>query len=358
MSRPTIDRVREYFKDAKQVRSVWGTSFDYSTATNLHKWCTGYYVDELGGSAKQIVDFADSTPIYAKIESKVQRVGVDYTVEGTPLPTVPVGTIYRPVYGMHHQVEYIADHQKRGPLISYGSRMYEGELYILAEVEGYRSSNYYAFKATDINSIQNKPMARRITHTQAQSIIEAACNDWKKQLADKWATDIVLQNNIVIEEDFYQQMRQACTSVQNKLFDQIFGTDTKFKVGDWVAKTGPESSKPFSNGTNFTKVIGFANGCSSAWLELEGEFIKNTRYKQPNHYNPQYLRLATQDEVNEAMFGPDGTPHLVRDSENQVWSLAYCNGKGEFYVNGNKSGEAWKWKHTFRLEGTKLPDAN
>jgi hypothetical protein len=64
-----------------------------------------------------------------------------------------------------------------------------------------------------------------ITSEQAQSIINIACNAWKKQLAEKWANNIVLGNEIEISEEFYKEMRVACTAPQNELFDKIFGED-------------------------------------------------------------------------------------------------------------------------------------
>ena len=64
-----------------------------------------------------------------------------------------------------------------------------------------------------------------ITAELAQSIIDIACGTWKKQLAEKWANNIVLGNEIEISEEFYKEMRAACTPPQNELFDKIFGKD-------------------------------------------------------------------------------------------------------------------------------------
>jgi hypothetical protein len=57
----------------------------------------------------------------------------------------------------------------------------------------------------------------------AQKIISVACNDWKEVLAKKWSKDIVLNQNILIDEQFYKEMRNACTTRQHELFDEIFG---------------------------------------------------------------------------------------------------------------------------------------
>jgi hypothetical protein len=73
--------------------------------------------------------------------------------------------------------------------------------------------------------ITNMKKSFTITSEQAQSIINIACNAWKKQLAEKWANNIVLGNEIQISEEFYKEMRVACTPPQNELFDKIFGKD-------------------------------------------------------------------------------------------------------------------------------------
>jgi hypothetical protein len=64
-----------------------------------------------------------------------------------------------------------------------------------------------------------------LTPFNAQNILKIACNNWKETLAEKWAKDIVLNQNILIDEQFYKEMRNACTTPQNELFDEIFGKD-------------------------------------------------------------------------------------------------------------------------------------
>lgn len=62
----------------------------------------------------------------------------------------------------------------------------------------------------------------------AQRIINAACSTWKDRLANIFSINIVLNKNIEISEEFYKEMRNACTSEQHKLFDSIFGKDEKY----------------------------------------------------------------------------------------------------------------------------------
>jgi hypothetical protein len=66
---------------------------------------------------------------------------------------------------------------------------------------------------------------RILTPQNATRIINIACSTWKPKLAEKWATNIVLNKDTEISEEFYQEMRKACTTDQNTLFDEIFGND-------------------------------------------------------------------------------------------------------------------------------------
>ena len=73
---------------------------------------------------------------------------------------------------------------------------------------------------------KEKIMKNRIlTPANATKIINVACSTWKPKLAEKWATNIVLNKDTEISEEFYQEMRKACTTDQNDLFDEIFGKD-------------------------------------------------------------------------------------------------------------------------------------
>jgi hypothetical protein len=85
--------------------------------------------------------------------------------------------------------------------------------------------NHKKIDLETFRKITNMKKSFTITSEQAQSIINIACNAWKKKLAEKWANNIVLGNEIEISEGFYKEMRVACTAPQNELFDKIFGED-------------------------------------------------------------------------------------------------------------------------------------
>ena len=55
-------------------------------------------------------------------------------------------------------------------------------------------------------------------------ILNIACAKWQKKLLEKWSTALIT-GFVQVDEGFYEEMREACTMEQNKLFDEIFGED-------------------------------------------------------------------------------------------------------------------------------------
>ena len=86
--------------------------------------------------------------------------------------------------------------------------------------------NLKIIELPETDKIEKEMKKRVIKSEEAQSIINIACGVWKRKLAGLWSTKIVLGEDIEIEEEFYLEMRNACTSVQHILFDTIFGPDT------------------------------------------------------------------------------------------------------------------------------------
>ena len=120
----------------------------------------------------------------------------------------------------------------RGILYCYGIDKNSNIRYCnLEEVKSNKSTliSFKEFESTYLNK-QEKPKEmknRTLTPKNAQRIIDIACISWKPNLALKWATNIVLNQDIEISEEFYQEMRKACTKEQNTLFDEIFGKDVE-----------------------------------------------------------------------------------------------------------------------------------
>jgi hypothetical protein len=153
--------------------------------------------------------------------------------------------------------------------------------------------------ATFENKIQDIKMKNRIlTPSNAARIINIACSAWKKILAEKWAVDMILDKNIEISDEFYKEMRKACTAPQNELFDDIFGSDEQFiDVSELVIG---ESMKIYdANGaTKFEGII-----VMRIWAE-DGEFKyvdvnnpRNTWSISPKFKGKKVKLTITHEEV-------------------------------------------------------------
>lgn len=189
---------------------------------------------------------------------------------------------------------------------------------------------------------------KTITASQAQKIIDIACCSWSSKLADLWARSIVLQKDIEVSDQLYKEMRKAADTNQNKILDSIFGKDQpEFKVGDWVVFL-PEIAKSHCLYTE-----GFWDHKRTEPLKIK--HIKGTTLEFALEWSNRNIcfRLATKEEIEKATLLPDGTPCLVRDKDNDVWSLRYATGKGSFYAFGRKkSGSFYTFKHVFKLDTT------
>lgn len=129
---------------------------------------------------------------------------------------------------LNRDIQYIFRIQ--GDLIYVDEKNYKGNHYLIVERE-----NIELVKS-EITEIKMKN--RILTPQNATRIINIACSTWKPKLAEKWATNIVLDKNTEISEEFYEEMRRACTTEQNTLFDEIFGKDeqlihvSELKIGE------------------------------------------------------------------------------------------------------------------------------
>ena len=189
---------------------------------------------------------------------------------------------------------------------------------------------------------------KTITHTQAQQIIDIACITWKVKLAAKWSKEIVLKEIIEISDNDYQEMRKACTSEQNELFDVIFGEESKFKVGDWVyvidAKSGAKGANHcIGQITNEISNMGLLSWEDGINISI-GSKVWKVNIKSE-------LRLATEEEIQKAQYIPEGTPCLVRDLEEETWKFAYSSGDGKFRTRISNLG----WRQVQVLDMNNLP---
>lgn len=265
---------------------------------------------------------------------------IDYTIKGTKLPIIPEGTEYRCSNWDYDDMStrFMTTHND---FVSFGWNHHKGYTYILCEKENYKGVAYFMVKLSDIKKLTKtqEPM-RTIKYSDAQRIVDSACLEWKELLFNSWGKDIVLKKDINIPSENYQNMRNACTEAQHKLFDEIFGEDKpQFKIGDWVYKHYGDKKGLCEQILNVTDVdILTSCGC----------------YVVGNYFE-KYYRLATEEEIKAANVFADGTPCLVRDVHNGRWMLAYANGKGSFYNCIEKKWMAYDFKYSMKLDMDNLP---
>jgi hypothetical protein len=337
---------------------------------------------------------------------------IDYTIKGTTLPIIPEGIEYR-VDDWDHDTNSSFFVFSKGNFISFGHKWYKDECYILCEREDYENSLYYMVKLSDIIKLtqttpqyfeyiyeqdkswkfgkiyklnkngkinfesgfepdgyystdtslfkrstkeafdnQNKPetMTRTIKYSDAQRIVDIACETWTEILFGKWGKDIVLKRDIEITEEDYQKMRKACTEAQHKVFDDIFGEDKpQFKIGDWIIPLVPKQKyEQHGRGNKAYEIYDVDNSGVRTYNEI--------KEKDGNGYlGFNECRLATEEEIKAANVFPDGTPCLVRDVHNGRWMFAYANGKGGFYNCIEKSGMAYNFEYSMKLDMNNLP---
>lgn len=195
----------------------------------------------------------------------------------------------------------------------------------------------------DIPNVQivRIPMAstRTISAQDAKRIIDIACAAWKVRLAEIWGKNITLGYKIDIPEDFYKQMRGACTITQSQLFDEIFKDD--FKPGDWVVTTKEE--------------IGAYKPQVGEVFQIDLVGSDHVRFDKYNPVSKSRIRKATEEEIRIAQLPKDGEPCWVRDYKESEWKLRYANGKGQFYIDLKKSGTALIWKYWMKFDPNNLP---
>lgn len=335
-----------------------------------------------------------------------ESIKVDYTVKGTELPTLPIGTNFRLAQWSDELYDSPFGGVHREGYVSYGRKSYKDTLYILCEKRGYVGTVHFMVKLSDIEKLANKnkkpeETMKTITYANAQRIVDIACTGWKETLFEMWGKKIVLKQDIEITEDKYQEMRKACTVRQHEIFDEIFGKDVKFKVGDWVYWSG---NKPIT-----AQIVREATYDRDCWVlnekthnschqdllrpateeEIEkaqykvGDFIYVTRERDTPGCKLQFgdveeitstnfgfvttkrlqnhggeirygsFRLATVEEIHKAKYIPKGTPCLGRDGDGFGWRLCYSDGNGLFKWTPN--GKADKFKEIQVLDVNNLP---
>lgn len=199
-------------------------------------------------------------------------------------------------------------------------------------IEGYTEITFEEFKKYILKKEENMDnrFPFKISAYHAQLIINIACNDWKDKLATMWGPKIVISTSVVISEEFYKEMRKACTNEQHDLFDEIFGKDQPdFKAGDY-------------NENN------------------------HLQYEINNSINPEQVevRYATPEEIAEynSYKYTDVKPVWVKNRCNDPWDLRYTTGKIvkeriQCYNYQKKTGDVFSYWAIYKpATGVVLPE--
>ena len=200
----------------------------------------------------------------------------------------------------------------------------------------------------------------------AQKIIDVACSSWKAKLADMWAKYIVLGKKTEISEEFYKEMRSACTKEQHQLFDDIFGKDDLVDLSilndtDIFYMTSKAGNNYLFKGTPFTK------GCTG-WNYRSSRPL-NSNVPLCSEDGIKSLRKATASEIEfynkMCVVSPykDGELIWVKDSSTtNTWCLRYStgrldtNGYAICYLDQRTTGTFNKWATHKPATGIVLPD--
>jgi hypothetical protein len=177
----------------------------------------------------------------------------------------------------------------------------EGDL-ICIDYKDYWDRDYFVVERKNVELVESKikeiNMKNRIlTPQNATRIITIACSTWKPKLAEKWATNIVLNKDTEISEEFYQEMRKACTSDQNTLFDEIFGSDEQLiNISD--LEIG-EAMKIYDNNSRWNGII-----IMRIWAEVdEVRYVDINNPRSTWNNNPKFIGkkvklTITHEEIN------------------------------------------------------------
>lgn len=159
-------------------------------------------------------------------------------------------------------------------------------------------------------------------------------------MAKLWGVDIAMKKDIEVSEELYQEGRKAANKEQNELLDRIFGKDKpQYKVGDYVVPT-EEHGKHRMHNRKTDRAYILLNFLSYDNVQLANEHGKDD---DSGKMAIIHIRPATSEEIKKAQYLPEGTPCFVRENKDYSWKLAYVDGNGNFYKNGKKSGDTYKW---------------
>jgi hypothetical protein len=170
----------------------------------------------------------------------------DFKIKGTELPTIPAGTEFRVVDWYDGNGFTSSDKLE---FVSYGSRQYGCEDYILAETSTYNEGRYYMFKLKDIERLAEKQSLmeqseltskkenmNKVNKSDLGRIHNVACSTWKSKLKT-YAQRNPFGDSIELSDSEIDEMFAATTTSQIPVLVSILG-ERREKI-DWEKiKTG------------------------------------------------------------------------------------------------------------------------
>ncbi len=199
----------------------------------------------------------------------------------------------------------------------------------------------------------------KLTQENAKRIIAIACSAWKDKLSEIWGKELLLTGYVSISEEFYREMRGACTRPQHGLFDQIFGKDNTLKRGDIVVVMEEYNGNAAKSG----QVVKILEVDDTSIPYRVQDYLKKYDWSV-SHDNGTWcrnVRLATEEEIAEASSPyKDGELAFVKRSASDMWIVRYTTGKLksnglECYNDQKKSGQTTSWRYHAPI-GETLPE--
>jgi hypothetical protein len=97
-----------------------------------------------------------------------------------------------------------------------------GQVFYHIDMIDYKGPNYIVVAEPYIIGLANEGKRYTMSSNDAINIIDIACDNWKKKLANLWGTDIVLKNDIEVSNEFVDEMFEAASNTQKYILFQIF----------------------------------------------------------------------------------------------------------------------------------------
>lgn len=163
------------------------------------------------------------------------------------------------------------------------SRWWHNGLHCRNELENFRKATaaelieYF----TDKNKTTMDRFPFKLSAANAKRIHSAACDAWKRRLASEWGPGLLTDDFVMITEDKYKEMREACTDDQNVLFDDIFGRDEEacpYKDGELIFVKDDDD-----DGWQLRYATGRMNGklVVTYGFQKKSGFVVNWKYHAP-----------------------------------------------------------------------------